>query len=251
MLGKLIKHEFRSSYRIYLPIYGAVLFMSLLAAGGSQIQESYLWVVALSLLMLELGAMGIFTIYNLIVSLGVRVYGKPGYLLFAVPAKTWHIILSKALVNFIWMLSTLVVSACSMWIAFRILFQEAGLGEMVIDIIRYMNLNPTTVAMVITYGIVIMIYQIGFFMFLFALLNLIYHGEKKLFIGVLLYFGLGYVVDLVLQTITGTLFPNFMTNGLATADFWKLWVYIGVYGVIAAVFYGLTHHFMEKKMELQ
>lgn len=99
MLVKLMKHEFIASYRTYLPVYLALYASSILIFLSYRIEAEMVGSLLIIVLSLLEGAMVIFTIYNLVISLGSRVYGKPGYLLFSIPVKTEKIMLAKFIVN--------------------------------------------------------------------------------------------------------------------------------------------------------
>ncbi len=249
MLFKLLKHEFIASYRTYLPVYVGLYGLSILIFFSYQVNANIVAALLIALFSLLEGAMLIFTIYNLVISLGSRVYGKPGYLLFSVPAKTSEIILSKFIANFIWILISIFVSITSLGISFSILGVYDEIGNMVSMIWTTFDFTSLNVAMFIVYGIVIILYYIAFFMFLFALLNLIYKGERKLLIGILFYFILSTIMGVIINAISVPILTTILGTGGENIN--TIWWVILIYFVITSAFVGATYYFMDKKMELQ
>lgn len=252
MLRKLMRQEILASFRTYLPILAAIVGMTVMVVVSFRINEySLLGLFSLSISMLIIGAAGGFTVYNLVVSLGTRVYGKPGYLLFSVPAKTWEILLSKFLINLMWLILTAGVCLGSLVFMFEAVGSFSGFDflamlEEILGEIGAMDYVRAAAG-----GLVTTVYQISFFMFLFSLLNLIYKGEKKVLIGILLYFGLQQIVGVLQNAVFGGTMLSFLEDPQMGNLLGAYWGSILLYGVLALVFFGLTYHFMDKKMELQ
>jgi len=202
-------------------------------------------------MVLGIGGLGIFTIYNLIVAMGQRVYGNPGYLLFAIPTKTRTIIASKMITHFIWMLVTIVVffiGLTSLLYSLDIL----GVYEEVFIAIGDLNWTVARVIALVLALMSYMIYYLAFFMFLFALLNLIYKGPHKVLMGILLYFGLNTALSIFTAVPLELMLFKFAILGagqmLTMDSFWTVFV---VYFVIGTVLIISGHFIIEKKMELQ
>ncbi|MFH0766843.1 MAG: hypothetical protein ABH890_06720 [Bacillota bacterium] len=248
MLLKLIKHEFISSYRKYIPIYAVVLGVSLLTPLTYRIDHFSLIGIVSSALALIIGAMGIFTIYNLILSLGQRVYGNPGYLLFSLPVKTTDIIISKTIVNVIWVICTGLVALVAFSV-FLSLITGASLFSVFDQTIGALFSNHPLLGIIyIAFGFVYIIYTIGFLMFIFALLNLIYKGEHKIVTGIILYFVLSNIIGLISIGVIGSFFG--LTDILFINSQDILWM-IGLYIIITAGLFYATYYMMDKKLDLQ
>jgi len=248
MLGKLMKHEFIASYRIYLPVYLALYVLSLLIFFSYRVNGDIISSLLLGVFFLLEGAVAVFIIYNLIVSLGVRVYGKPGYLLFSVPAKTHEIMLAKYIVNFIWIVASVFVSITALAISFSMLGILGTVSELLSYLWLSLNLTGLNVVMLIVFIIVLISYYIAFFMFLFALLNLIYKGERKILIGTLLYFALSFAIKNIISVFSLSVVGAFSGENIT---FGSIWFIILIYFVVSAGLVVLSYIFMNKKMELQ
>lgn len=252
MLRKLMKEEILASYRTYVPILLAIIGMTLMSVLGFRVEEGeVVGILSLSVTMLIMGAAGGFTLYNLVVSLGTRVYGKPGYLLFSVPAKTWEIMVSKLLVNLMWIVLTLMICAGSVIYSFSV-FAEMGIADLTLMLEEiFQGLGTWDFVRMGVITIISVIYQIVFFMFLFALLNLIYKGEKKVLIGILLFFGLNQVVGVLQNAVIGNYYLEVLENP-ESVDLMRIyWGNALLEVALALLFFFLSYHFMDKKMELQ
>ena len=124
MFGKLLKYEWKAMMKTMLPIYGATmvlaavngfLFQSIL---GGWIDRSALFstmqTTALTLYMLILMIMGVFTAVMIVQRFYKGLLRQEGYLMFTLPVKTWKLIFSKACVSFAVSVLSLVVGILSM-----------------------------------------------------------------------------------------------------------------------------------------
>ncbi len=249
MLIKLMKHEVIASYRTYMPIYLSLYIVSILTTFSYQVNSYYITPFLIGILALLIGAMGIFTIYNLVISLGTRVYGKPGYLLFSVPVKTSQIMLSKFVVNFLWILLSIFVSITSLQLALGLLGILPDIASILTGLWLSLSFTATDVLSLILFIIAYFSYFILFFMFLFALLNLIYKGEKKFLVGIILYF----VVSSAIGTITRSLLVYVLraTSWINSSESNAFLLLAIVYLVFSALFAVVTYKIIDKKLELQ
>ncbi len=199
---------------------------------------------------LGIGGLGIFTIYNLIVAMGQRVYGKPGYLLFAIPTNTQTIMASKLFTHFVWMLVTVLVFCLGVFSLFYSFDEVQILGNIISEIVD-MDWTVLRVIGLSLALIMYMIYFLAFFMFLFALLNLLYKGPHKVLMGILMYFALNTVLSLFTAIPLELIFFKvaFGTGHPITID--SVWTVFAVYFIVATVLTGATYFIIDKKMELQ
>lgn len=121
MLGKLIKHEWLSTWKvptilcIYLGVltaFGCISFLSPMWHTDSFVIE-IIAVLSVALYMLSLFAI-ITTVYvYFIVRFYRNMYTSEGYLTHTLPVKPWQHIFSKGLIYFIWMLITAIAMITS------------------------------------------------------------------------------------------------------------------------------------------
>ena len=110
MLGKLMKHEFKATGRMLLPIYGALLVLALinrlfltlqLNSTAQRIADTVFTVFAILYVMM-IFAVFIATIIILIQRFYKNQLCDEGYLTNTLPVKAWQHITSKTLVSTIW-----------------------------------------------------------------------------------------------------------------------------------------------------
>lgn len=121
MLGKLIKHEFKATAKLLLPLLAAVLALM----GGFQViflvvklltgrNDSHPLVAVLFALFAVLAAFALLAMLAVIVIVAVQRFyknllGDEGYLMFTLPATPGQQIFSKLLVSLVWSLMGIVV----------------------------------------------------------------------------------------------------------------------------------------------
>ncbi len=139
MLGKIMKHEFKSTYRIFVPIY---IGLALLISAGclfTQLLKHYnstpLTIISgFGIILLVFGI--IFVFISPYIFLSMRFYKttatREAYLTFTIPAETHQILLGKFIVSFAWTLATLILAYFSISILFA-----AG-GTNVKDMFRFL-----------------------------------------------------------------------------------------------------------------
>ena len=115
MLGKLIKHEFRATARIMLPISGAVLALSLLAnlsIRGLTGSMSEIPVLRIFFLFIEFAfgaaivAAGVMAIVIMVSRFYRNLLKDEGYLMFTLPVSVHELIWAKLIVSLVWFLVT-------------------------------------------------------------------------------------------------------------------------------------------------
>lgn len=121
MLGKLLKHEFIATGRMFLPAYAALLVIALLSnilgfASNAWLPLDVASTVLLIVYVLLFGA--VFTMGDFIeVSrFGKRVTGDEGYLTHTLPVKLSAVINSQIIVYVVWAFASVVVGLLSMFL---------------------------------------------------------------------------------------------------------------------------------------
>ena len=125
MLKKLIKHEFKATYRFYVPVYIALAALVALACifltviDHFDVNELFLSIT------LPLGAIVgflaiVFTVLSPYIFICLRFYRstatREGYLTFTLPASTNQILFSKFLVSFLWAVLTIAVTLFALFV---------------------------------------------------------------------------------------------------------------------------------------
>lgn len=119
MLGKLMKYEWKATWKLLLPLNALIIVMALLAGMTVRVDffksdNSFVFLTGVAIIVIYVMSMlavvvgtAIFLIYRFYTS----VYGKQGYLLHTLPLDKHHIIISKALASALWLMlsDTLII----------------------------------------------------------------------------------------------------------------------------------------------
>ena len=118
MLGKLLKHEFRATSRLMMPLYGAVLILAVLAnlsfAFIGATDSLFLHVLCiLFIAIFFIGIVGAFvlTIVVMVSRFYRNLLKNQGYLMHTLPATVHGHLWSKLIVSLVWFLATAVFIA--------------------------------------------------------------------------------------------------------------------------------------------
>ncbi|MBC3515080.1 hypothetical protein H8K20_01570 [Neobittarella massiliensis] len=121
MLGKLIKHEFKATSRIYLPMFGAVLLLTLVSKGllVLQSQISFMDTLAgLSIILYVCVLIAVFVVgfVVMIQRFYKNLLGDEGYLMNTLPVSPASHIWSKFITATVWSIATVAVVLLSILI---------------------------------------------------------------------------------------------------------------------------------------
>lgn len=156
MLGKLLKHDFKATGRVMLPMYLLLVIVTVLGSvllGSRLLQTEALMPLAITLLVayiLMLIAIGIITTVYQIVYFYRSLFTTQGYLSFTLPVSPWSLLHSRAIVGFVWHLlsSALVVVSGIVLIGVQVGFDNLGnvlKSLFVADTIVETAAGPTTI----------------------------------------------------------------------------------------------------------
>jgi len=116
MLGKLLKHEFRATGRTMLPIYGAVIVLSVLASISGRMMDqkigSFLYILfglIIAAFVIGIIAAVIMTAVMMIKRFYTNYLKDEGYLMHTLPVSVHALVWSKMIVSVVWFAATFVV----------------------------------------------------------------------------------------------------------------------------------------------
>lgn len=114
MLGKLLKYEFKATGRKFLPIYGAIILISLLLNFGIRNpQFDIITVLAGFTLFGLVVALVVISLMTIIQRFKQNLLGDEGYLMFTLPVSTEKLILSKLITAAVWVIISFFVGMIS------------------------------------------------------------------------------------------------------------------------------------------
>jgi hypothetical protein len=118
MLGKLMKYEFKATARIFLPLYGALLAVSILNRLFINWEASTPSIIGGVLAGMMAVAIGVVTFILMLQRFNSNLLGSEGYLMFTLPVKADALILSKLLVSAAWFIISFLVVAAAVLVTF-------------------------------------------------------------------------------------------------------------------------------------
>lgn len=274
MLRKLLKHEFRATGRIMLPLY-LILLATSVAANLSlrYLLDSRTWfltmVGGLLMMALVIAIIGVCVVsFVLMIQRFYRnLLQDEGYVMLTLPVSIHQHIWSKLIVSSVWFIVTglAVILACCVTAFDITVIREIlwGLGELFQELRKiqaYYALNGTAIAVelivLVFLGLVAMCLQ--FYAALAAGHSLPSH---KMAWSVVWYFGLQFVFQLIgvcaIQILDqvnffdwGIFHPEIHLDVMAGIHIGMLLLTLGtvIYG---AVFYGVTTFFLKKRLNLE
>jgi hypothetical protein len=221
MLGKLIKHEFRATGRIMLPMFAIMLLVSALAnisiANLDRVNNRILGVIMMIIVVvfaIGLIAMAIVSIVLMINRFRSNILGDEGYITFTLPVSVHSLLWSKIIVTTVWFLLTiLVIVLCGIAAAFR----NSFIGE-IINFIKYV-VNSFDLHLAIKKGSVLAEFVLMFVLLAASFCLSIYaalsigHGfaNHKMLLSNVSFFVLMFLMSM-LSTLSGSSFTDVLLD---------------------------------------
>ena len=125
MLGKLLKYELKATSRVFIPLYIAILVVSIVNGLSLNLEILNIQGLATIVLMCLFISLFVITIVVTIQRFNKNLLKDEGYLMFTLPVSSKHLILSKYLTSLIWTFLSFVVA----FLSFTIIFTIATYGD--------------------------------------------------------------------------------------------------------------------------
>ena len=120
MLGKLLKYELKATSRVFIPLYIAILVVSIVNGLSLDLEILNIQGLATIVLMCLFISLFVITIVVTIQRFNKNLLKDEGYLMFTLPVSSKHLVLSKYLTSLIWTFLSFVVAFLSFTIIFMI-----------------------------------------------------------------------------------------------------------------------------------
>ena len=120
MLGKLLKYELKATSRVFIPLYIAILVVSIVNGLSLNLEILNIQGLATIVLMCLFISLSVITIVVTIQRFNKNLLKDEGYLMFTLPVSSKHLVLSKYLTSLIWTFLSFVVAFLSFTIIFMI-----------------------------------------------------------------------------------------------------------------------------------
>lgn len=274
MLGKLIKHEFKGTYKIFGVLFGSLILLTLLSRFCLYVPfENVVYDMISGLLnivyVLSIVCISVVSIVIVMLRYNRTMYKDEGYLTHTLPVKPWKYIVSKTITYVVWIMSSIIMMFVSLFIYFVGTKEFDKVIDFFNDVIKVVKNQPQIIVtgiIVLIVCIVQLIVNIISYMSALALGQMF--RKHKIFGAVLFYLALNSFMSAV-STWIMAIIPNFMdyVNGM-TKRFEKVstieeLVNIGcntmnvmmlvstvILIITGAVYFMITNYMLSKKIEL-
>lgn len=278
MLGKVVKNEFKATWKLFILMYAALLALSVVTRVSlefkfeNKIFEFFQILLTIVYVVLAFGILAITGIMALW-RYYTNMHKDQGYLTHTLPVKEWKNIFSKTFVFTVWTIVSFLVSIISVAIFLIGIIDYGDVIEVVSDIFENLFNYPKLILLAVLF-IILMIVQVV--LNLLAMYSSISVGQSlfkkhKIFGAILAYFVMNYAIstllnfmmiamDRVLEGLeivgietTSTTIEFAFRNMNANVDY--ALAVVGVlylYEIIAiAIYYFVANYMLTKKLNLE
>lgn len=277
MLGKLMKHEFRATGRIMLPLLGAELLLSVLAGlsirGLDRIENmnflGVTYITTLAVFFLGLFALAVVAFVLMIQRFYRNLLRDEGYLAMTLPVSVDAQIWSKLLVSFVWFLAVGVLSVVTMLILLALgarvnLLRDMFFDEQLREVIREITSHVGGGNIVLFALESVVLFFLGTCATCLRCYSALAIGhsaaDHKLLLSFVTYFIIGMALSLLSNAVSFGVLPHLdldrllmnidtLEGGLRFAH-GSLWVGVALSLVYSAIFYFVTRWFLKNKLNL-
>lgn len=262
MLNKLLKYEFKSTARLFLPLYFAVLFFAginrlLFVNSFFENKDTFnvktiISIISMFVYVILIVGICVLTLVVVIQRFYKNLLGDEGYLMFTLPVQPWKHILSKLTVSMFWSILSVIIALCSI-----LILSNAPIIQSLPDIFeligRYFGYAgyfeiPILCLLLLAFSIVLIYAAI-------ALGQLF--SKHKLLASFGMYIGLYTVCQIIFAILTAlsanTIFMPLEKNSIPTP--YDISMFIGFYilliAILTAGYFALTNFILKKKLNLE
>jgi len=268
MLVKLMKYELMAMARIFLPLFGVLLIVSvvngLLRGNESTVSDTIGIIVTVFLVS------GVFVMWLILVvqRFWRNVFGDEGYLTMTLPVSVDKIIIGKSLVAIIWFVICIIVVAIALLITLGFMFGEWGFMTELLFILRNMQAPGLVEAIAgFTLSVVwIAVWAVGSFasvllLYLCMSLGMLVNKRRGL-VAFCAFIAITTVLQIIYVLIGSVFVVSAIVNyewlerfaGLSSYFAGQLLISIIALAIVsaqAAVFYFPTRYLLKNKLNLQ
>ncbi|MBQ7692282.1 MAG: hypothetical protein IJT29_01595 [Oscillospiraceae bacterium] len=272
MLGRLMKHEFRATGRIMLPLLAAELILAVLAGfsvRGLERMEDMNFLRAVYVMTLILFGLGMFAIFVMAFVLMIQRFYRSllrdeGYVSMTLPVTVDAQIWAKLLCSFVWFVAAAALFFLSMfvvlsigsfvsfpnqaelrefWRAVRAAVEELGVGSIVLYLLELFA--------VVFFGICAICLRCYAAMAIGCSA-----ADRKLLLSFVAYIAIGIALGMVSNAAAFTVLPRVDTSYFydrISADWFMHVVMLGdlvIEAGLSALFYFVTRYFLKNKLNL-
>jgi hypothetical protein len=266
MLSKLLKHEYRATARIMLPIYVLVVGAALLFNVFMRLADRYDNVALEIFRVTSISIFAITLIGSFVVTAGLMVFRfyknymtDEGYLMFTLPVSVPQLIWSKLIVAMTWTVVTVLAAALGVFLGCLGLFDW---NEVLSDLSMFYSqiLGELPASYLPLMAVNMFVSSVSFFLLVYAAISL-GHGfaNRKILLSVVFFFAfnagvrpISSIISIFIAVFSEDLFFGDVTDVIPSSYLLGTQLLgIGLNLVFAVVFYIVTRLLLKKRLNLQ
>jgi len=277
MLGKLLKHEFKSAAKVMLLFYAALILLSVIftvsfrmvpdiadtmegnfhfssgeASAEGAIGNVFEITAVLSFLLFYfmIIVVGVSTVIYSINRFKNTVLGPEGYLTHTLPVKTRDIIISKTINAIIWQTFSAIAVIISIFIIVVSFLALYGSALVFADIVAFPSMELTEWIMVLEVLVLLFLSSVSLYLQIFASMSVGFSSNRHRILKSVGIYILFSWVAMFINTILFSFDMEFVDDTKGTTIS-LLFIYILLSALYCVAYYFITHHFLSKKLNLQ
>lgn len=268
MLGKLIKYEFKSTAKWFLPLFAFTLIMApftRLLTSSPIFENKYLHIISnlfATLYGISIFAIVVMTLFLIVFRFYKSMVTEEGYLTHTLPVTATTLIFAKLMSSILWNILAAIVAILSLFIVFfqptDFQFFMKELSDGMVRVTEELNKQNISLTLIIIEAIVGMILGLGYYILkVYAALAI---GQlfnvQKLLASFASYFLLGFVPQIVM--VIGFSIP-FLANleifeapgNVGSLINFVMLTLIGFEVILIAIYFFITNYIFKNKLNLE
>lgn len=260
MLAKLIKYEFKSTMRIFLPLYGVILGFTLIRKLLDILNVEFFFsdgILVTTYLLMTIGIIALTFIVG-ILRFYKNILGSEGYLMNTLPVKSWQLVFSKLFTSVCWFFGSILVLISSVLIQLSskgILEDIWKNGKLIWDslLLEFGWQGGLLLGELVLMLIIYACY--GFLMVYCAMAIGHLFNSNRVIYSFVAYIGLYFIVQM-LSLVTMVFYGFVFAGGLAFLDrgdigLTLLTIQLVLSSIISVAFYLVTNIIVKKRLNLE
>jgi len=253
MLGKLMKYEFLSMGRIFLPMYGALMAVALINRLLTLLPHSAPVVISTVIASMMIAAVAVITLILILQRFMKNLLSDEGYLMMTLPVKTDYLILSKMFVATIFTLASYIVAALTIFILASSDFAYISTNIQAF----FSDLESRYFLIIFQAFILLLLTTFASILLLYACMSLsLFFNKHRGLISFGFFVGITTIMQIISAIIIATSaylafdHPTFHTmDGFAAGQVVML-ITIAITLIVCAIFYSITRFMLKRRLNL-
>lgn len=258
MLGKLLKYEFKATGRIFLPMLGALLIVSMINRLFSSLNFEVPSIIGTAISVILIIGIFALTLIITIQRFSKNLLGSEGYLMFTLPVKSDSLIWSKLIIATIWNIISMIVVVIAITIMAMTNISIIDIVEFISDTLRFLGIRGGNIPLLGIETIVTIILSLfAFILMLYACLALSMLVNKRRGLCAFAVFVIFNIISQIIASLTastGILRSLYeFATGLSSPQIvhTALIITIIIELIDCAIFYILTRYMLTRKLNLE